>query len=78
MSNPKLHSNPLFAGGPLILTFAKVPAAKGGRMLESDHQSAIFLKSWTPVPAFPVFLIILTMRANTGDFDDRHFWRKAG
>jgi hypothetical protein len=47
-------------------------------MLESDHQSAIFLKSWTPVPAFPVFLIILTMRANTGDFDDRHFWRKAG
>src|SRR3984957_16517471 len=24
MSNPKLHQKPIFAGGPLILTFAKV------------------------------------------------------
>jgi len=29
MSNPKLHWNPKFARGPLILTFAKVPAAMG-------------------------------------------------
>jgi hypothetical protein len=30
MSNPKLHWNPIFASGPLILTFARVPAAMGG------------------------------------------------
>src|SRR5690242_9196806 len=29
MSNPKLHQNLIFASGPLILTFAKVPAATG-------------------------------------------------
>src|SRR5690606_19387774 len=28
MSNPKLHWNPIFPGGPLILTFAKVPAER--------------------------------------------------
>jgi hypothetical protein len=30
MSNPKLHWNPIFAGGPLILTFAREPAEKRG------------------------------------------------
>jgi hypothetical protein len=29
MSNPKHHSNLEFASGPMILTFAKVPAEKG-------------------------------------------------
>jgi hypothetical protein len=29
MSNPKLHQQPRFASGPLILTFAKVPAEVG-------------------------------------------------
>jgi hypothetical protein len=29
MSNPKLHWNPIFAGGPMILTFAKVAAEEG-------------------------------------------------
>src|SRR6516165_5947843 len=29
MSNPKLHQKPIFASGPLIPTFAKVPAEKG-------------------------------------------------
>jgi hypothetical protein len=29
MSNPKLHKKPIFASGPMILTFAKVAAAKG-------------------------------------------------
>ena len=30
MSNPKLHQNPLFAGDPPILTFARVPPQTGG------------------------------------------------
>jgi hypothetical protein len=29
MSNPKLHWKPIFATGPLILTFAREPAEKG-------------------------------------------------
>jgi hypothetical protein len=29
MSNPKLHQKPVFASGPLILTFAKVPPTPG-------------------------------------------------
>jgi hypothetical protein len=29
MSNPKLHQELIFARGPLILTFAKVPAEQG-------------------------------------------------
>jgi hypothetical protein len=36
MSNLKLHQNPIFADGPLILTFAKV-TANGMRMSKSDH-----------------------------------------
>ena len=29
MSNPKLHQHPMFASGPMILTFANVAAEKG-------------------------------------------------
>jgi hypothetical protein len=37
MSNPKPHEKHIFASGSLILTFAKVAAREGMRMLESDR-----------------------------------------
>jgi hypothetical protein len=36
MSNPKPHQNLMFCQCPLVLTFAKEPAAKVVRMLEPD------------------------------------------
>jgi hypothetical protein len=54
MPNAKIHWNPIFAVGSLIPTFAKVPAEKGLRMLESDHKmeraTESFARSRFPEP----------------------------